>query len=124
MRATLERAALVAHVHTTNTGGHSDASASIEPLKLALHLQCKFACWRDDKGEGTCSRAERAILGQDCRTNCKAEADSFTRTSLGRNQQVFAFKLWVCHFVLNRSKGFVTLFCQCIGKGLNHRFHS
>ena len=124
MRTTIKGTTLVAHVHAADTRRHCHASTCVEPLKFAFHLQGKFACGCNAQGQWTASGAKVAVFRKDCRPNRQTESYGFTGPCLGGNQQVFAFEVRVNTGFLHGSKGIITLFCQCIGKGLNNIGHS
>ncbi len=77
MRTAGKRAALLAHVHAADAGGHAGAGLGVEPFQFAGDLLGKFAGWRDDDGQRRIGFLEAVCPGEQVASHGEAESNGF-----------------------------------------------
>ena len=91
MRAAVQCAAFVTHIHATNSRSNLGSCVAIEPNELAFHLQGKLARRRNHQGQRGGRGAKGLSLAQNRASNREAKAHGLARTRLRRDEHVSAF---------------------------------
>ncbi len=116
MRALLQRAALLGHVHAANAGGNARAGRLVEPFEFAPNLQCQFARRGDDQCVRCANGCEAVFAFKQGRCDGDTEGDSLAGSSLGGDQKVGALGFRSQNSGLHRRQGLVATGCQCTGQ--------
>ena len=113
MRAARQGAALLAHVHAADTGGHAGARLGIEPFQFACDLLGQFAGRGDDDGQGRFGFLEAVCPGEQVTSHGEPEGDGLAGAGLGGDEQVTPGERRLDHGRLDLGEGVIPL----IGKG-------
>ena len=123
MRAVLQGAAFVAHVHAADARCKGSPGHLVKPLQLALDLHRQFPCGRDDQRQRRRDHVREAIgAAQQHRRDGHAEGNGLARSGLRRNQGLGVHQFRRQHGLLHGCKIAIAAFVQCLSQRRNNAF--